>query len=300
MIYTLTLNPSLDYIVTLKKIQIGSINRTEEDIITPGGKGINVSIVLKNLGIDSTALGFIAGFTGAEIEKRLELLQCNSEFIHLERGNSRINVKIIENESTEINAKGPNITKKDLVKLGIQLGRLQSGDVLVLAGAIPPSLPNYIYGEIISQLSQRGILIIVDAIGEVLSTIFQYKPFLVKPNLEELGEIFSVRLQLDDDVIRYASKVKDMGAQNVLVSMGSRGAILITEDGTVMHCTAPQGIERNSVGAGDSMIAGFLYGLEKTNNLEDALKYSIAAGSASAFSDNLAIKSDVDSLRMRL
>ena len=300
MIYTITFNPALDYIVSVKDFQMGLTNRTDEETLLPGGKGINVSIVLKNLGVENTALGFTAGSTGREIRKRLEEIGCRTEFIEIPKGFSRINVKLKNVEGTEINGKGPDIDKESLKKLLDRLVCLQKGDVLVLAGSIPASLPDSIYQEICEMLSGRGITIVVDATKELLVKVLPFAPFLIKPNNHELGEIFGVSLQTADEVIPYAQKLRGMGAANVLVSMAGEGAVLAAADGKVYRQKAPKGRLINAVGAGDSMVAGFLAGWFQTRNYEKAFQMGVATGSASAFSELLATKKEVEELLMQM
>lgn len=296
MIYTITFNPALDYIVSVKDFQMGMTNRTGEELLLAGGKGINVSIVLQNLGMESTALGFVAGFTGEEIRRQLEEMDCKTEFITVPKGLSRINVKLKNAEGTEINGKGPDIDGDSLQKLLTRLDALKEGDVLVLAGSIPASIPNSIYRDIMERLADRGILIVVDATKSLLLNVLELKPFLIKPNHHELGEIFGVTLQTRDEVIPYAKKLQEMGAANVLVSMAGEGAVLVAADGTVYQQPAPQGKLVNGVGAGDSMVAGFLAGWFHTGSYGEAFQMGLAAGSASAFSERLATKEEVEAL----
>ena len=300
MIYTITLNPALDYIVSVKDFKMGMTNRTEEETILPGGKGINVSLVLKNLGFETTALGFIAGFTGEEIRRRLEEEGCKTEFIELSEGFCRINIKLKNVDGMEINGKGPHIDKESLVRLMNRLDTLESGDVLVLAGSIPATLPDSIYKDICETLSGRGIMLVVDATKDLLMNVVPLKPFLIKPNHHELGEIFGVTLRTAEDVMPYAVRLREMGAQNVLVSMAGEGAVLASADGGLYKRSAPKGNLVNAVGAGDSMVAGFLAGYLETNNYEEAFKWGVAAGSASAFSELLATKSEVDNLLQQM
>lgn len=296
MIYTVTFNPALDYIVRLANFSAGTINRTEYEQILPGGKGINVSIVLKNMGIDSTALGFIAGFTGKEIAHNVEAFGCHSDFIELEEGLSRINVKIKAGQETELNGQGPRITEAALNKLFSQLDQLQKDDMLVLAGSIPNTLPDDIYEKIMARLMDKGCRIIVDATCNLLLNVLKYKPFLIKPNNHELGEMFDVTLKTQDEIIFYAKKLQEKGAQNVLISMAGDGAILVTADGDVFTCAAPKGTLVNSVGAGDSMVAGFITGYRESSDFKTAFHMGVATGSASAFSENLATRSEVENL----
>ena len=293
MIYTVTFNPSLDYVMKLNNFDKGTVNRSVSETIYAGGKGINVSIVLNNLGVESSVLGFIAGFTGDEIEKRVKEAGCSSEFIRLDSGNSRINVKIKEDEESEINAGGPSISQEKLNKLINKLHSLKDGDILVLAGSIPNSLPQDIYEKIMQELNDKNIKVIVDATKELLVNVLKYKPFLIKPNNHELEEIFKVKLQNNSDIITYAKKLQDMGAQNVLISMAGEGAILLAGDGNVYTSGVPKGKVKNSVGAGDSMVAGFIAGYLNKGDLNEAFKMGISAGSASAFSEDLGTKDEI-------
>lgn len=300
MINTITLNPSLDYIVGVDNFNIGSVNRSEKEIVYAGGKGINVSIVLKNLGIENRALGFIAGFTGAEIENIVKTHGVNSEFIKLENGMSRINVKLKSKEETEINGMGPNITEVDIQKLYKKLFDMKDEDFLVLAGSIPNSLPNDIYETIMKDFQHKNINFVVDATKELLLNVLKYRPFLIKPNHHELAEIFNVKLESVDEIIIYAKKLQELGARNVVISMAGDGAILITEEGEVLKVCAPSGKLINSVGAGDSMVAGFLAGYTKTRDVKSAFKMGVATGSASAFSEGLATKDKVEELLYKI
>lgn len=296
MIYTITFNPALDYIVSVENFQMGLTNRTDREVLLPGGKGINVSIVLQNLGLESTALGFVAGFTGEEIKRRLEETGCRTEFITIPEGFSRINVKLKNADGTEINGKGPDIDSESLSKLLNRLDALQEGDVLVLAGSIPASVPDSIYKDIMERLSGRGITIVVDATKDLLMNVLALKPFLIKPNNHELGEIFGVSIKTAEEVIPYAEKLKEMGAENVLVSMAGEGAVLVAQNGQVYSRKAPKGRLVNAVGAGDSMVAGFLTGWLTTKDYEQAFKMGLATGSASAFSELLATREEVEAL----
>jgi len=296
VIYTVTFNPSLDYIVSVNHFKPGEVNRTVAELMFPGGKGINVSMVLKNLGYESVALGFMAGFTGNEIVRLLEEKRINSDFISVASGMSRINVKLRSDEESEINGMGPEIGKADIQKLYSQLDRLKEGDVLVLAGSIPSVMPESMYMDIMRYLSGRGIDIIVDATKDLLLNVLEYHPFLIKPNNHELGEIFGVKLKTKDDVIPYARRMQEKGARNVLVSMAGEGALLVTEEGRVYESMPPKGEVKNSVGAGDSMVAGFLAGYLSSHDYEQAFYMGLCTGSASAFSDNLATKSEVEAL----
>lgn len=296
MIYTVTFNPSLDYIVTVKDFTLGQVNRTCEEIMFPGGKGINVSIVLKNLGMDSTILGFTAGFTGKEIKRRVLEMGCKEELIPISNGLSRINLKLRSNEESEINGMGPVIDQNAIDALYRKLDTLTSDDVLVLAGSIPSSMPDTIYMDIMKFLQEKGVMIAVDATKDLLVNVLPYHPFLIKPNNHELGEIFHVTITDKDDVVTYAKKLQEKGARNVLVSMAGDGAVLVAEDGTIYKSEAPKGKVVNSVGAGDSMVAGFLYGYLTSGDYKTAFKTGISSGSASAFSENLATRKEVEAI----
>lgn len=296
MIYTVTFNPSLDYIVTVRDFTLGQVNRTCEEIMFPGGKGINVSIVLKNLGMDSTILGFTAGFTGREIQRRVVEMGCKEELIPIPNGLSRINLKLRSNEESEINGMGPVIDQEAIDALYRKLDTLQKGDVLVLAGSIPSSMPETMYSDIMKFLDGKGVMIAVDATKDLLVNVLPYHPFVIKPNNHELGEIFHVKLTDKEDVITYAKKLQEQGARNVLVSMAGDGAVLVAEDGSVFQSPAPKGKVVNSVGAGDSMVAGFVYGYLSSGDYKTAFKTGISCGSASAFSENLATREEVEAI----
>ena len=294
MIYTLTANPSLDYIADVKDFKIGYVNRTYHEAIFPGGKGINVSIVLNNLGIKNKALGFTAGFTGNEIEQLLKKKGIDTDFIRVQNGFSRINVKLRSEKESEINGIGPEITKADVDCLLKKLESLQENDTLVLAGSIPAVLPQSFYSDIMKHLSPKKVRFIVDATKDLLKKSLEYKPFMVKPNNHELGEIFGVELSTHEDVIPYALRLKEMGAQNVLVSMAEKGAVLAAADGNVYRDVAPKCTLVNSVGAGDSMVAGFIAGYEQTQSYKEALTKGLCTGTASAASEELATKEAVE------
>ena len=297
MIYTVTFNPSLDYIVRMDSFTTGKINRVNYEQVLAGGKGINVSIVLKNLGQNNTALGFLAGFTGEEIKRQLHEFGVTNDFVHLNQGFSRINVKAKAENETEINGQGPNIDEAKRDELFTKLDQLQADDTLVLAGSIPKTLPDDIYQQIMTRLNGKGIRIIVDAEKKLLLNVLQYHPFLIKPNNHELGDMFGVTLTTDAEIIEYAKKLQAKGAQNVLISMAGDGAILLTTDGTTYKCPAPKGKLVNSVGAGDSMVAGFITGFnESAGDFKTAFHMGVATGSASAFSDNLATRPEVEAL----
>ena len=293
MIYTVTFNPSLDYIVGTEGFQLGNTNRTVSELMLPGGKGINVSTVLKNLGIESTALGFTAGFTGEEIRRRVGELGFRSEFIDVGNGFSRINVKMKEFDGTEINGQGPVIGEEAVGRLLERLDSLEEGDTLVLAGSIPSSMPDSIYSDILARLEGRGIVFVMDATKDLLLNVLKYRPFLIKPNHHELGEIFGVELENREDVVPYAERLQEQGAQNVLVSMGGKGAVLLDAEGNVHMLPVPKGTLVNAVGSGDSMVAGFLAGWTEKKDYEHAFKMGISAGSASAFSELLATEEEI-------
>lgn len=290
MIYTVTFNPAIDYVMNVPGLVPGEVNRSKEEYVFFGGKGINVSLVLRELGRDSTALGFIAGFTGDAIRRGVEDAGVKSDFIRLENGLSRINVKIKASTETDLNGKGPDISEKDLQSLFEKLDTLKDGDILVLAGSIPPDLPENIYETILARLSDKSITFVVDATGDLLKNVLVYKPFLIKPNHHELGEIFGKTLKNTDEIAHYAKKMQKMGARNVLVSMAANGALLVDETDRVHIIGTAKGKAVNSVGAGDSMVAGFLAGYLEKNDYSYALALGSAAGSATAFSEGLANK----------
>ncbi len=296
MIYTVTFNPSIDYIVTVDDLQLGLVNRTSEELMFPGGKGINVSMVLSNLGFENTALGFLAGFTGDSVQKMLEENGVNADFIKVKEGITRINVKIRAQQESEINGMGPAIKKEDIEALYKKLDTLKDGDILVLAGSIPSVMPETMYSDIMAHLQDKDIKIVVDATKDLLLNVLKYKPFFVKPNNHELGEIYGVELKTREDVVPYAQKMQKEGARNVLVSMAGEGAVLVAEDGQVYMSPCPKGKVKNSVGAGDSMVAGFIAGYMETGSYKEALRKGLLTGSASAFSDNLATKDEVEEL----
>lgn len=299
MIYTVTFNPAIDYVVRTGEMKVGVVNRTESEEIYFGGKGLNVSIILNELGIKSEALGFVAGFTGEAIENGMAKDGIKTDFVHLNNGFSRINVKIQSSFETEINGQGPEISEENIEELFKKLNKIQDGDTIVLAGSIPASLPSDIYERILEYLKNKKIRAIVDATGGLLMNVLKYKPFLIKPNNFELEEIFGVELKTAEDVSEYALKLKEMGAVNVLVSMAGDGAILADENGKIHACGVCSGTVKNSVGAGDSMVAGFIAGCEK-KSYEYALKLGTAAGGATAFSDGLAKKDLIYSLLEQL
>lgn len=296
MIYTVTFNPALDYVIGVEDIHLGEVNRTKEEAIFYGGKGINVSVILKELGMESVALGFIAGFTGMEIEHGVKAQGIQTDFIRLTEGMSRINIKVKSKEETEINGQGPSITKEALQELFVKIDELQDGDVLVLAGSIPNTLPDDIYEELMATLEGKDIRIVVDATKDLLKNVLKYHPFLIKPNNHELGEMFGVKLETEEQIIHYAKELQALGARNVLISMAGDGAILVSEDGAVYKMGVPSGKVVNSVGAGDSMVAGFLAGYLQAGEYETALKMGTAAGSATAFSKGLATREYINEL----
>ena len=296
MIYTVTFNPSLDYVIQVDKLVPGEINRTTHEAVYPGGKGNNVSVILSNLGHSSKALGFTAGFTGEALENMLKEFGCDTAFIRLPEGSTRINVKINAGEETEINGQGPVITEEAQQALFEQLDALKKEDILVLAGSIPNTLPSDIYERILEHLQGRGIHFVVDATKELLLKVLKYHPFLIKPNNHELGEMFGVTLKTRDEIVTYAKKLQEMGAENVLVSMAGDGAILLTEDGVIYEAKPPKGKVLNLVGAGDSMVAGFLTGYLNTGEYEKAFRLGVVTGSATAFQYWLATKEDIVAL----
>ena len=294
MIYTVTFNPSLDYIVSVEDFRLGMTNRTCSELILPGGKGLNVSMVLGNLGIENTALGFVAGFTGKEIVRRIEEMGVKSDLIPIANGISRINLKLKSIDGTEINGCGPAISEENVNKLMEKLDVLKSGDTLVLAGSIPGSMPDDIYRKIMERLEGREVMIVVDATRELLVNVLEYHPFLIKPNNHELGEIFGKELRTREEVIPYAKKLQEMGAVNVLVSMAGEGAVLAAADGSIRGTAAPKGKLINGVGAGDSMVAGFIAGWLEKKDYGHAFGMGVAAGSASAFSELLATREEIE------
>ena len=292
MVYTVTFNPAIDYVVHADEMTVGSVNRAKSEKIYFGGKGINVSIVLKELGIPSKALGFVAGFTGVAIEQGIAEKGIETDFVHLDNGFSRINVKIKSGSETELNGQGPAIDNRALDELFQKLDNLSDGDTIVLAGSIPDSMPSDSYEKILEHLSGKKIRTVVDATKNLLMNVLKYKPFLIKPNNHELGEMFGVELKTNEEIEEYARRLKDMGARNVLVSMAGDGALLLDENGATHTCGVCKGTVKNSVGAGDSMVAGFIAGSEK-GDYEYALKLGTAAGGATAFSDGLAQREEI-------
>lgn len=289
MVYTITFNPALDYVVKTENLALGQVNRSNDEYLVAGGKGINVSIVLSELGIENTALGFLAGFTGIEIERILSEQEIRTDFIKLEKGNSRINVKIKAETETELNAKGPEINEKDIEKLFEKLEKVNENNFLVLSGSVPKGVDENIYCKIAEKVKAR---LVVDAEKKLLHETLKFKPFLVKPNHIELGEMFDAVINTPDDAIKYAKKLIEMGAENVLVSMAEKGGVFVNKEKS-FYIEAPKGKVVNSTGAGDSAVAGFLAGYIETKDFEKAFKMGICAGSASTFSENLATKEEI-------
>ena len=300
MIYTITFNPAIDYVVNIDKLNLGITNRSTSESYYYGGKGINVSTILCNLGIKNKALGFVAGFTGDAIEKGAKDAGIDTDFIHLENGISRINIKIKSSEETEINCQGPHITDKDIEKLFSQLDELKEGDTLILAGSIPNSLPQDIYENILAKLSDRNIRFVVDATQKLLMNVLKYRPFLIKPNRQELSEMFDVEVNTQEDIIKYGKKLQDMGAVNVLVSLGGDGALLIDEYSEIHTMGTVKDKVINTVGSGDSMVAGFIAGYSSKKDYDYALKLGTACGCATAFLPGLATKEKIEETLSKL
>ncbi len=297
MIYTVTFNPAIDYVVRMSSdLEPGMTNRSDSEECYFGGKGINVSTILKNLGFENTALGFVAGFTGAAIEESVKQRGIKADFVRLPEGISRINVKIKGAAETELNAQGPKIPEDAQKELFSKLDELKDGDILILAGSIPSSLPSDVYEKMIARVNDRKIDVVVDATKDLLKNVLKYHPFLIKPNNHELGEMFGTVLKTDDEIESHAKKLQELGARNVLISMAGDGAMLIAETGEKFRIGVPKGTVRNSVGAGDSMVAGFIAGFLRNHNYEEALKMGTAAGSATAFSDDLATGEAIQAL----
>lgn len=296
MIYTVTLNPSIDYIVRLSKLTNGITNRTDSEEFYFGGKGINVSLVLAELDLDSTALGFVAGFTGDAIEAGIRNDRITTDFIKLREGISRINVKIKAGEETEINAQGPHINPDELDRLMLKLDHIQSGDTLILAGSIPNTLPDDTYEMMLERIKDRDIRIVVDATKKLLVNSLKFKPFLIKPNRQELSEIFDVEVKSEEDTVKYAKELQKMGARNVLISLGGEGAMLVDETGEVHKAGVLKEKVINTVGSGDSMVAGFVAGFEKEKSYPYALKLGSVCGNATAFLPGLATKAKIEEL----
>ncbi|WP_455684387.1 1-phosphofructokinase [Thomasclavelia sp.] len=301
MIYTITMNPALDYVVDLPEFKTGEVNRAQEEHIFYGGKGINVSVVLRELGFESTCLGFTAGFTGQELERGIrEELGVKTDFIRVNQGMTRINVKVHSDKETELNGLGPIVEQADIEKLFLQLDQLQKGDVLILSGSIPVTMSKAIYYDILARLENKDVEVVVDTTGELLIKTLKYRPFLIKPNNHELAELFNVELASLDDIEFYARKLQEMGAQNVLISMAKDGSLLIDKNGHRHQLGVCQGKVKNSVGAGDSMVAGFVAGYLSNMNHLETLKLATAAGGATAFSSGLATKEKIEELIKQL
>lgn len=296
MIYTVTFNPALDYLMYVSELQSDDINRTEKEQLFYGGKGINVSVILTRLGVKNKALGFLAGFSGHQLEDMLNADSIENDFVYLKNGYTRINVKIKSKKETDINACGPEITADDIQELFKKTENLEKGDCLVLAGSIPKSLPDSIYEKILEKLNGKGIDFVVDATGDLLKNVLKYKPFMIKPNHHELGEIFSTEIKTLDDIKKYGKMLQDMGARNVLVSRGKDGAALLDENGEIHTMGNVPGKIVSSVGCGDSMVAGFLAGYYQTKDYAYALKLGSACGNATAFSPNLATKDEIEKM----
>ena len=296
MIYTVTLNPSIDYVIKVDKLTTGNINRVNEEHVYPGGKGINVTRILKSLDNDNIALGFVSGFTGDYIINSLQELNLKSDFIKVKEGFTRINVKVKSEEETEINGQGPKISEEELNQFYKVIDKLVDGDILILSGSIPSCLDERLYESIMKKVEDRDIKVIVDATKNLLLNVLKYKQFLIKPNNHELAEMFNVELNSTEDVVFYARKLKEMGAQNVLISMGKDGALLVTENDEIFASSVAKGEVVNSVGAGDSMVAGFIAGYLKSNSYEEALRLGAASGGATAFSSDLATREFIDKL----
>jgi 1-phosphofructokinase len=294
MIYTVTLNPSLDYIVEVDQVTLGELNRTKNETKFPGGKGINVSQVLKRLDVDSRALGFLGGFTGDYIEEFLTSHGINTDFVKVDE-DTRINIKLKSEKETEINAKGPNITEENLEALKGKIRELTSEDILVLAGSIPSTMPESTYEELVKLCNENGTKFVVDAEGELLKKVLPLNPFLIKPNHHELGDLFHTVINSCEEVIPYGRELIKQGAQNVIVSLADKGAVLINKD-LALIATSPKGVVKSSVGAGDSMVAGFIATYEKTQSIEEAFRFSVAAGSATAFSIGLCTREKMEGL----
>ncbi len=304
MIYTITFNPALDYTVQVEEFEIGKINRTKSENILAGGKGLNVSIILKRLGIENTALSFIAGFTGKELERKIQQYNIKTEFIETAKGYTRINVKIsslekkslIQKGETALNGNGPEITQENIEELLKKIKKINSNDMVILSGNVPKCINEDIYEIICKELNENNVKFVVDASQKLLMNCLKYKPFFIKPNKEELEETFNTKIETKEEIIIYAKKLQEKGAKNVLISLGGDGAILLTEKNEVYYSNTPKGQVVNTVGAGDSMVAGFIAGYLKKQNYKEALKLGIASGSATAFSAGLALKEEIDEL----
>ncbi len=299
MIFTVTLNPSIDYVVRLDKLTNGITNRTTSEEYYFGGKGINVSCVLAELGLDSTAYGFVAGFTGEAIEKGIRNDRIITDFIKLKHGISRINIKIKAGEETEINCQGPHIDDSELERLLQKIDRIANGDTLVIAGSIPNTMPDDVYERMLERISRKDVKIVVDATKQLLVNSLKYKPFLIKPNRQELSEIFGTEVKTEDDIEKYAKELQKMGARNVLISLGGEGAMLIDENGEKHKAGVLKEKVINTVGSGDSMVAGFVAGYEKEHSYPYALKLGSVCGNATAFLSGLATREKIDELLVK-
>ena len=296
MIYTVTLNPSIDYVIRLDRLKSGITNRSIGEEYYFGGKGINVSCVLAQLDLDSTAYGFVAGFTGEAIENGIRNDRITTDFIKLKHGNSRINVKLKAGEETEINGQGPHIEEHELASLLLKIDRIADGDTLVLAGSVPNTMPDDVYERILERVCHKNVRIVVDAVKNLLLNSLKYNPFLIKPNRQELSEIFGVEIQTEEDIERYAGELQKMGAKNVLISLGKEGAVLLDEFGKKHKAGVLKGRVVNTVGAGDSMVAGFIAGYEKEHSYSYALQLGSVCGNATAFLNGLATKEKIHEL----
>jgi len=294
MIYTVTFNPALDYVMKVEKLRFDDINRTNGEELYYGGKGINVSVILSRLGIENCALGFKAGFTGDKLEEMLKADGINTDFIELKSGETRINVKIKGETELDVNAAGPEIGEAELHRFFDKIEGFKPGDIIVLAGSVPNTLPDNIYEKILAKVSPEGVHAVVDATGDLLLNVLKYKPFLIKPNNLELGDLFSVKAETESDIIKYAKKLQEMGARNVLVSRGKNGALLIDENGSSHSVGIISGRPVNSVGCGDSMVAGFIAGYIKNKDYSYALKLGAACGNATAFCYGLADRAGIE------
>ena len=296
MIYTITMNPSLDYVVGVKQFREGTLNRTERESLMPGGKGINVSVMLQRLGCEATALGFLAGFTGNEIRRSLREQEIPEAFLFAKSGNSRINVKLKSEKETEINGVGPCLDKEDTARLLVQMENLVSaGDTIVISGSLPHGLEASVYIDIIRLAERKKAEVIADVAGGLLEAVLPYHPFLIKPNHHELGALFGTEIHSKEEAVFYAEKLREKGAENVMVSLAEQGAVLLTQNG-VYFADAPKGEVLNSVGAGDSSVAGFIFGFSQNYDFETALSFAVAAGSATAFSEGIGTREQVNEL----
>jgi len=301
VVYTITFNPALDYVMRMDSpLDIGETNRSQSEELYYGGKGINVSVVLNELGVSNVSLGFIAGFTGDAIDAGVAKMGVITDFIKLPKGISRINVKLKASKETEINAQGPDIDEASIDALFEKINKIKDGDCIILAGSIPKTLPDDIYERILKTLEGKDVIKVVDATKDLLMKVLPYKPFLIKPNQAELGELFNVEITTDDEIIKYARILQERGAKNVLVSLGKRGALLIPETGEPIKMGAPSGKAVNTVGSGDSMVAGFLAGYLQTKDYYEALALGSAAGSATAVLPGLADKKTIDIQREKI